>query len=105
MMLNEIRSVGVIGAGTMGNGIAQAFAAAGYLVAMRDLKPEFVERGMATITKSLDRLAARGKLKAEDRDATLGRIKPTTDLAALADCDLVIEAILEKYELKADLIR
>jgi 3-hydroxybutyryl-CoA dehydrogenase len=101
----EIRRVGVIGAGTMGNGIAQTFAAAGYPVTMRDLKPAFLDRGMAAITMSLERLTSRGKMKAEDRDAALARIKPTTELADLADCDIVIEAILEKYELKAAVIR
>lgn len=104
-MSNEIRKVGVIGAGTMGNGIAQTFAGAGYAVTMRDLKPQFLDRGMAAIAKSLERLASRGKLTAEDRDATLQRIKPTTELDDLADCDIVIEAILEKYELKAAVIR
>jgi 3-hydroxybutyryl-CoA dehydrogenase len=101
----EIRRVGVIGAGTMGNGIAQTFAAAGYAVTMRDLKAQFLDRGMAAITKSLERLASRGKLSAEDRDATLKRIKPTTELTDLADCDIVIEAILERYELKAAVIK
>ena len=63
----EIRDIGVIGAGTMGNGIAQVFAAAGYPVTMRDLKPEFLDRGLATITKSLDRLISRGKLTKIDQ--------------------------------------
>jgi 3-hydroxybutyryl-CoA dehydrogenase len=104
-MSNEIRNVGVIGAGTMGNGIAQTFAAAGYAVTMRDLKPQFLDRGMAAITKSLDRLASRGKMTSADRDATLGRIKPTTELDDLAECDIVIEAILERYDLKAAVIK
>jgi len=73
----DIRQVGVLGAGTMGNGIAQAFAAAGYPVIMRDIKPEYVDRGMATIAKSLERLTARGKLPGDARDATLARIRPT----------------------------
>lgn len=100
----EIRQVGVIGAGTMGNGIAQVFAGAGYPVTMRDVKPQFLERGMATITKSLDRLASRGKLTIEDRDATLARIQPTTDIGELAACNIVVEAILEDYDLKAGVI-
>lgn len=103
-MSAEIRNVEVIGAGTMGNGIAQVFAAAGYPVTMRDLKLEFVDRGMATITKSLDRLAARGKITPADRDATLKRIRPTTEFADLAPCDIVVEAILEDYDLKARVI-
>jgi len=100
-----IRQVGVIGAGTMGNGIAQAFAAAGYPVTMRDLKTEYLDRGMATISKSLDRLITRGKLSTQDRETTLARIRPTTELKDLAQCDIVVEAILENYELKANLIR
>lgn len=101
----KIHNVGVIGAGTMGNGIAQTFAAAGYPVTMRDLKPELVDRGIAAIAKSLERLTSREKLTSAERDAALGRIKPTTDLSDLADCDIVIEAILEKYELKAAIIK
>jgi 3-hydroxybutyryl-CoA dehydrogenase len=101
----KIRQVGVLGAGTMGNGIAQAFAVAGYSVIMRDIKPEYVERGMATVAKSLERLAARGKLPADARAATLARIRPTTDINDLRQCDLVVEAVLEDYELKAGIIR
>ena len=101
----EIRQVGVLGAGTMGNGIAQAFAVAGYPVTMRDIKPEFVERGMATIGKSLERLVARDKLAAPARDAALARIRPATRIEDLASCDLVVEAILEDYDLKEAVIR
>jgi 3-hydroxybutyryl-CoA dehydrogenase len=101
----KIRQVGVLGAGTMGNGIAQAFAVAGYSVIMRDIKPEYVERGMATVAKSLERLAARGKLSADARAVTLARIRPTTDINDLGQCDLVVEAVLEDYELKAGIIR
>ena len=100
-----IRQVGVIGAGTMSNGIAQVFAAAGYPVTMRDLKTEYLDRGMATISKSLDRLITRGKLSTQDRETTLARIRPTTELKDLAQCDIVVEAVLENYELKANLIR
>jgi 3-hydroxybutyryl-CoA dehydrogenase len=100
----QIRRVGVLGAGTMGNGIAQAFAAAGYPVIMRDIKPEFLDRGMATIAKSLERLTARGKLPADARDATLARIRPTTEMKDLAPCDLVVEAVLENYDLKAKIV-
>jgi 3-hydroxybutyryl-CoA dehydrogenase len=89
----------------MGNGIAQAFAAAGYPVIMCDIKPEFLDRGMATIAKSLERLTARGKLPAEARDAALARIRPTTEINDLAPCDLVIEAVLENYDMKAEIIR
>ena len=101
----EIREVGVVGAGTMGNGIAQVFAAAGYPIIMRDLKPQFLERGMAPITRSLDRLVSRGKMTTEERNAALGRIKPTTELADLAHCQVIVEAILENFELKATVIK
>jgi len=104
-MSPALRQIGVLGAGTMGNGIAQAFAAAGFPVVMRDIKPEFVERGMATIARSLERLAARGKLPPEARDATLARIRPTTEIKDLASCDLVVEAVLENYDLKAGIMR
>jgi 3-hydroxybutyryl-CoA dehydrogenase len=99
----EIRKVGVVGAGTMGNGIAQAFASAGYEVVMRDIKQEFVDRGMATIKKSLERLASRNKITGEAKDATLGRIKGTVPLDPMADCDLVVEAALEQVDLKVKL--
>ena len=99
----EIRKVGVVGAGTMGNGIAQAFASAGYEVVMRDIKQEFVDRGMSTIKKSLERLASRNKITGEAKDATLGRIKGTVPLEPLADCDLVVEAALEQVDLKVKL--
>jgi 3-hydroxybutyryl-CoA dehydrogenase len=104
-MRQDIRRVGVLGAGTMGNGIAQAFAAAGFPVTMRDIKPEYVDRGMATIARSLERLTARGKLPAEAREATLGRIRPTTEIKDLASCELVVEAVVENYDLKAGIIR
>jgi len=104
-MSTGISRIGVVGAGTMGNGIAQLFAMAGRQVVMRDLKPQFVDRGMATITSSLDRLASRGKLTAEDRDGALARVKPTIEMSDLADCDLVVEAVLEDYEIKASVLR
>lgn len=104
-MKDKIRKVGVIGAGTMGNGIAQVFAAAGYSVTMRDIKQEFVDRGVATISKSLDRLVSRGKLTPESRDATMVHIRTTIDLADLGESDIVIEAIVENYDLKAALIK
>lgn len=100
----EIRRVGIVGAGTMGNGIAQVFASAGYSVAMRDIKPEFVDRGMTTIAKNLERMVAKQTLTAADREAALARIRPTTAMSDLADCDLVVEAILEEVELKAAVI-
>ena len=101
----EIRKVGVVGAGTMGNGIAQVFATAGYNVVMRDIKDEFIARGLATIRKSLERMASRAKITPEAKDAALGRIEATTEMNALADCDLVIEAALEDVAVKAQIFR
>ena len=99
----DIRTVGVIGAGTMGNGIAQTFAVGGYDVVMSDVKEEFARRGLETIRKSLDRLVSREKMGAADRDAALGRIATTTTMDAFAESDLIVEAALEKVELKQKL--
>src|SRR5690606_17425292 len=92
----EIRKVAVLGAGTMGNGIAQVCATAGMEVAMRDVEPSFLERGLAQIDKSLAKLVEKNVLSAGDRDAARARIHTTTELeAAVADADLVVEAIPE----------
>ena len=101
----EIQKVGVVGAGTMGNGIAQVFAAAGYDVLMRDIKEEFVARGLSTIKKNLDRMVSRNKMTAEAKDATLANIHTTTELAPFADRDLIVEAALEEVNLKLQLFR
>jgi 3-hydroxybutyryl-CoA dehydrogenase len=89
----------------MGNGIAQVFAVAGYDVVMRDIKDEFVARGVSTITKNLDRMVSRGKLAADAKDAALARIKTTTALDPFADSDLIVEAALEVVDLKLQLFR
>lgn len=90
----------VIGAGTMGAGIVQAFAQKGYEVIVRDIKDEFVERGIAGINKGLSRLVTKGKMTEEDKEAILSRITGTTELALAADCDLVIEAAVENMQIK-----
>ncbi|MCR1950532.1 3-hydroxybutyryl-CoA dehydrogenase [Clostridium sp. DSM 100503] len=90
----------VIGAGTMGAGIVQAFAQKGYEVIVRDIKDEFVERGIAGINKGLTKLVAKGKMTEEDKEAVLSRITGTTDLYLAEDCDLVIEAAVENMEIK-----
>ena len=101
----EIKTVGVVGAGTMGNGIAQAFATSGYNVVMRDIKQEFVDRGVSTIRKSLERMASRNKITAEAKDAALARVKGTVEVASLKDCDLIVEAALENVDLKTKLFK
>ena len=85
--------VRVLGAGTMGSGIAQAFALSGYQVIVRDLEQAFVDKGIAGVAKSLDRIVAKGNLSDDDRKAALARLTGTTDLAKAADVDLVVEAL------------
>jgi 3-hydroxybutyryl-CoA dehydrogenase len=101
----EIRKVGVCGAGLMGNGIAQTCAAAGFDVVLMEVADAPLQRGMQTITKSLDKFVEKQKLSQADRDATLARINATTDINDLKDCDLVIEAIVENVEIKTTLFR
>jgi 3-hydroxybutyryl-CoA dehydrogenase len=101
----EIKTVGVVGAGTMGNGIAQVFAVAGYDVKMRDMGAPQLERGMGSIQKSLAKLVEKGRLGEDESKAALGRIETTTDLKDLAGCDLVVEAIFENFEAKASAFR
>jgi len=96
----ELKKIGVIGAGTMGNGISQAFAAAGVEVVMTDVAQAQLESGAAAIASSLERLVKKGKLSAADKAAALGRIRGATELAALKDCDLVIEAATENLPVK-----
>ena len=100
-----IRTLGVIGAGTMGNGIAQAAAQAGLDVVMQDIMPEAVERGLAAISTSLDRLIRKEKLDEAGKAAALARIRSTTDVAALKGADLVIEAATERESVKAQVLR
>jgi 3-hydroxybutyryl-CoA dehydrogenase len=100
-----VQTVGVIGAGTMGNGIAQVSAVAGLTVVMIDISDEAVARGLKTIGGSLDRLVKKEKMTVEARDAALARITATTDKAALAACDLVIEAATENEALKLKILK
>ncbi|MDD3448593.1 MAG: 3-hydroxybutyryl-CoA dehydrogenase [Gammaproteobacteria bacterium] len=101
----EIESVGVVGAGTMGHGIAQVFAAHGFDVRLADTSDAAVRRGLAGIENSLERLLAKEKITAADKAATLGRIGVATDLAALAGADLVVEAVTESLSVKAELLQ
>jgi 3-hydroxybutyryl-CoA dehydrogenase len=98
-------NVAVLGGGTMGNGIAQVFAQAGHRVVLRDLSQDILDRARASIDKSLAKLAEKGKIAPADREATLGRLTTATDLGAVAGADLVVEAIVEKLEVKAEVFR
>jgi 3-hydroxybutyryl-CoA dehydrogenase len=98
-----MKKVMVIGAGQMGSGIAQVHAMAGIDVILHDLKQEFVERGMATIQKNLNRQVEKGRLEEGERDAILGRLTTSTDLQNAKDVDLVIEAAVENMEIKSKL--
>lgn len=100
-----IQTVGIIGAGTMGNGIAQVCAAAGLSVVMVDISDAAVNRGLSTVGGSLERLVKKEKMSAADREATLKRITGTTDRSKLSDCDLVIEAATENEELKVKILK
>jgi 3-hydroxybutyryl-CoA dehydrogenase len=101
----DIKKVGVVGAGTMGNGIAHVFARGGYDVVMCDVEQRFLDRGLAAITKNLDREVAKSKISADDKAAALRRIQPVADRSELAGCDFVIEAATEKFEIKTEIFR
>jgi 3-hydroxybutyryl-CoA dehydrogenase len=101
--MSEQQMIGVIGAGTMGNGIAHVFAARGFQVILCDVEQRFLDRGLETIRKNLDREAAKGKTTTDDAKAALARITPVTDRKALAPCALVVEAATEKFEVKKSL--
>ena len=103
--MSTLKRIGVIGAGTMGNGIAQACAVSGLDVVMVDVSDEAVSRGLATVAGSLDRLLKKEKISAADRNAALARIKGTIRYDALTPCDLVIEAATENEELKVRILK
>jgi len=98
-----IENVGVIGAGTMGNGIAHVFARNGYQVILCDVEQKFLERALATITKNLDRELAKAKISESQKAETLKRITPVVDRAALGNCQFIVEAASEKLEIKVEL--
>lgn len=100
-----IQTVGVIGAGTMGNGIAQVFAAHGFKVVLNDLNEAALNQGLKTISSSLDRLIKKEAITSEQKASSLANITSTTDLKALANVDIVVEAASERLEIKADLFR
>ncbi len=96
----DIRTVGVVGAGQMGNGIAHVMAQAGFDVILNDINAEALERAVATIDKNMERQVSRGKLAAEDKAAAIGRIRTTTELPLVGQSDLVIESATEREEIK-----
>jgi 3-hydroxybutyryl-CoA dehydrogenase len=98
--MTEIKKVGVLGCGLMGSGVAQVAAAAGYTTVVREVDDAPLQKGKAGIEKSLAKFVEKGKITAEDRDATLGRLSFVTDMDALKDCDIVIEAVTEDLEIK-----
>ena len=98
--MSEISTVGVLGCGLMGSGIAQTAAAAGFSTIVREVADQAIDKGKAGITKSLDKAIEKGKLDAAGRDATLGRLRFTKDLADLNGCDIIIEAVVEDLALK-----
>jgi 3-hydroxybutyryl-CoA dehydrogenase len=98
--LDTIKAVAVLGAGTMGNGIAHVFARAGYNVILRDVEERFLQRGMETIGKNLDREIKKGKLAEADKPGVLALLKPTTDMSAITAADFAVEAVPEKIEIK-----
>jgi 3-hydroxybutyryl-CoA dehydrogenase len=97
-----IRTVGVLGCGLMGSGIAQVSAAAGYKTIVREVNDQYMEKGLARIRKFLDDGVAKGKVAADVRDATIGNLSGTTSFDALRDCDLIIEAIVENLDDKRE---
>ncbi len=100
-----ISQVGIIGAGTMGNGIAHVFARHRFNVVLCEIEQRFLNRGLETISKNLDREVAKNKITAADKAAALARITPVLDRARLSGCDLIVEAATEKFEIKAEIFR
>ncbi len=105
MSADSIKTVAVLGAGTMGNGIAHVFAAAGFRVILRDVETAFLDRGLATISKNLDREVKKGKITDADKAATLSRIQPSTDIVTLMGADFVVEAVPEQRDLKVRVLK
>jgi 3-hydroxybutyryl-CoA dehydrogenase len=101
----QIKRVGVVGAGTMGNGIAHVFARAGYSVTLYDVEQRFLDRALEVIGKNLSRETAKAKITAQQEAAALQRITPVLDRSRLAESDLIVEAATEKFEIKAEIFR
>ena len=101
----QIKRVGVVGAGTMGNGIAHVFARGGYAVTLCDIEQSFLDRALETITKNLARELAKGKITAEQESAALARITRVLERGKLAECDFIVEAASEKFEVKKEILQ
>jgi 3-hydroxybutyryl-CoA dehydrogenase len=101
----QIKRVGVVGAGTMGNGIAHVFARSGYAVTLHDVEQRFLDRALDVIAKNLARETAKAKITAEQEAAALERIMPVLDRSRLGECDFIVEAATEKFEIKAEIFR
>src|SRR4029077_690042 len=100
----EIKTVTVLGSGTMGNGIAHVFARAGYKVILRDVEQRFLDRAMDTIAKNLDREIKKGKLAESEKGTVLSRLVPVTDMSAISNADFLVEAVPEKLEVKRSVL-
>jgi 3-hydroxybutyryl-CoA dehydrogenase len=105
MPTDSIKTVAVLGAGTMGNGIAHVFARSGYNVILRDIEKRFLDRGLDTIGKNLDREVKKAKITEAEKSAALGRIDATTDMSKLAAADFAVEAVPEQLELKVRVLK
>ena len=101
----QIQHVGVVGAGTMGNGIAHVLARSGYAVTLCDVEQRFLDRAIDSIRKNLGREIAKGKITAEQEKVAVAAIQTTLDRARLAECDFVIEAATERFEIKSAIFR
>src|SRR5262245_10966914 len=103
--MQQIQTVGVVGGGTMGNGIAHVAARQGFRVILHDLEYRFLDRAISTIEKNLDREVAKGKISADDKQIVLARITRSVKADALAETDFAIEAVVEDFETKSKLFR
>lgn len=103
--MEEIKTIGVAGSGTMGNGIAHVAARAGYRVVLLDVQREALDRGLATISKNLDREVAKNKLSASEKSEAISRITLTTDVGRLAESDFIIEAVVEDFAAKTEIFQ
>jgi 3-hydroxybutyryl-CoA dehydrogenase len=105
MSAGEIKTVAVLGAGTMGNGIAHVFARSGYRVLLRDVEKKFLDRALDTITKNLDREVKKAKITEAEKSTALARIEPVTDITALKEADFAVEAVPENLDLKVRVLK